>query len=118
MLHWYTFALWGLFGGVIVDGLEIWRNIRANNGQWPQKFRTWSYLIAEIIRLGAGAGLAVAFGQSGQVSGPLGALAIGVATPLIVEKLSQQLPTFDYPLPENADTPDANQHHTRGERSK
>ena len=92
MSAWYIFALWGLLGGVIVDGLELWRVVRANGGQWPKAYRTAAFVLAEAIRLGAGGALAVAFGLSGQVTAPVGALAIGVATPLIVEKLSQQLP--------------------------
>jgi hypothetical protein len=91
-MMWWELAGWGLFGGFITDGLELWRLVRANGGSWPANCRSYGYLIAEVIRLGAGAGLALAFGASGQVSGPMGALAIGVATPLIVEKLSKSLP--------------------------
>ena len=95
MLPWYEFAFWGFFGGVAVDGLEFWRRVKANNGDWPPELRTKWVLIAECIRLCTGAGLAVAFGLSGQVTSQLSALAIGTAAPLILEKLSQQLP----PLP-------------------
>ena len=100
-MDWWTSGLWGLFGGFITDGLELWRLVRSNGGTWPGDCRSVAFFVAESIRLIAGAGLAIAFGQSGQVSGPMGALAIGVATPLIVEKLTQQLPTI--PPPERGD---------------
>ena len=92
MQAWLELALWGLLGGGIVDGLEFWREVRTNGGRCPEEFRTMAYLVAEAIRLGVGAVLAVAFGLHGQVTAPLGALAIGVAAPLIVEKMSKQLP--------------------------
>ncbi len=93
MSPWYVFALWGLLGGAIVDGLEFWQIVRANGGHCPRNFRTIAYGVAEVIRLGAGAALAVALGLTGQVTAPMGALAIGVAAPIIVEKLSEKLPT-------------------------
>ena len=31
---WLCF-LWGLFGGLLIDGLEFWKAVRANNGEWP-----------------------------------------------------------------------------------
>jgi hypothetical protein len=93
-MTWWDFALWGFFGGFIVDGLELWHRVQKNNGKWPSGYLSIAFFIAEIIRLVAGAGLAVAFGKSGQVNGSIGALAIGVATPLIVEKLSSFLPSL------------------------
>jgi hypothetical protein len=53
---------------------------------------TGPFLLAVAIRLGVGAGLAAAAGSSGQVAGAFGAVAVGVAAPLIVEKLYQQIP--------------------------
>jgi len=49
-------------------------------------------LVSVLIRLTVGAGLALAAGWSDQVSGPVGALAIGVAAPLFVEQMARQLP--------------------------
>lgn len=94
MESWYALAMWGLAGGAIIDGLEFWNAVRGNAGMWPVEYRSAAFLIAEGIRLLAGAGLAVAFGISGQVTVPLGALAIGIAAPLIVEKLSAHLPAL------------------------
>jgi hypothetical protein len=91
---WMDYAVWGLVGGAIVDGIEFWQIVRANRGSWPLEYRTFAFGVAELVRLSAGAGLAVAFGLSGQVTGPMGAMTIGLAAPLIVEKLSRQLPAF------------------------
>jgi hypothetical protein len=44
-----------------------------------------------VVRVGAGAGLAAAAAGSGQVSGTLAAFALGVATPLVIEKLSSTI---------------------------
>jgi hypothetical protein len=93
-MTWLQLALWGLFGGFIVDGLEVWRMVRSNNSRWPAECLTVAFFVAEAIRLVASAGLAIAFGTTGQVSGPLGALAIGIAAPLIVEKLTAYLPAI------------------------
>jgi len=86
------FAIWGLFGGFITDGLEFWRAVKANGGNWPPGYGSWAFLVGELFRLCAGAGLAVAFGRAGQVNGEIGALALGAAAPLVVEKIAQWLP--------------------------
>ncbi len=87
--------LWGLFGGFAVEGLEFAGAIR-RTGSWPWRSRGEAgpapMLVSVLIRLTVGAGLALAAGWSDQVSGPVGALAIGVAAPLFVEQMARQLP--------------------------
>ncbi len=95
MPQWCVFAGWGLLGGFIVDGMQFYRSVLKQGGTLPQEYGTWVFALAELIRLGAGAALAVALGMSGQVTAPFGALLVGIAAPLIVEKLSQQLPQVD-----------------------
>lgn len=34
-MEWHEFALWGLAGGVMIEGMEYVRIIRANKGQLP-----------------------------------------------------------------------------------
>jgi hypothetical protein len=91
-VHWIEAALWGLLGGAVVAGLDF-SAVIAHLGDWPwrgrKKLRGGPYLAGTTVRLLAGGGLAAAFGQSGLVSNALMALTIGVATPLIVEKLAQ-----------------------------
>jgi hypothetical protein len=95
-------GVWGLFGGFAVEGLEM-RAAYYRYGCWPWKVpRTdvkvapeagpLGYATAEIIRLLVGAGLAMAAVATGQVSGPLGAIGIGVAAPTIVGQLAKILP--------------------------
>jgi hypothetical protein len=43
-----------------------------------------------VIRFAISGGVAACFGATGQFAGPLGPLAIGIAAPLIVEKLARQ----------------------------
>lgn len=91
---WVEYALWGLFGGFAVEGLEVYTAVR-NTGKWPWRVKGEpSFLMllstALLIRLPVGAGLAAAAGHGGEVSGPFGALAVGVAAPLVIEQLAKQ----------------------------
>lgn len=108
--------MWGLFGGFAVEGLELYAAVR-HAGQWPWKRpiqpRTGEvpeagvkgYVIAEVIRLVIGAGLAWAAASTGQIAGPLGALGVGVAAPTIIGQLAKVIPlTISADLP---DTPDS-----------
>ena len=89
------YAAWGLFGGFAVEGLEFAAAIR-RTGKWPWRKRgepgPLPLLTSIVIRLAVGAGLAAAAGEASQVSGPFGALAVGVAAPLLVEQLARQIP--------------------------
>jgi len=94
-------ALWGLFGGFALEGLDMRAAVR-RYGTWP-----WcvadsqggggpaSHLIAELIRMFIGAGLAWATAASGQTSGPFAAVAVGVTAPLIIERFTQVIPLTD-----------------------
>lgn len=93
-MDWWALGGWGLFGGFIVDGIEFWRLVRSHQGVWPAQYSKPGFFAAEAVRLVVGAGLAIVFGETGQITGALGAVAIGAAAPLIVEKLAQQLPTI------------------------
>ncbi|MEV4299396.1 hypothetical protein [Microbispora rosea] len=86
------YLLWGLFGGFAVEGLEFAAAIR-RSGKWPWKRKSQiTPLAASVaIRLAVGSGLAAAAGSAQQISGPFGALAMGVAAPLIIEQLASQI---------------------------
>lgn len=86
--------MWGIFGSLVVDGVQIYRVVLNNGGNWPKDCRSIAFFIAECIRTCAGAGLAVALWKANQISGPIGALTVGAAAPLIVENLARQLPEF------------------------
>lgn len=89
-MEWWQFMVWGLFGSFAVSGLDLWRAIGYNGGHIPPHFKTLGHLAGELIRFTVGAGLAVAFGESGQINGELGALIVGAAAPTILEKLIAQ----------------------------
>lgn len=96
----WSATAWGLLGGLCVEALALHALIhKAEDWTWrkpiPQGLA--AYLISVIVRSGAGAGLAAAAAGSGQVSGSFGALGLGVAAPLIVEKLSKAIPVNDIP---------------------
>ena len=91
-MGWLEVTLWGLFGGALVAGLDFIADV-SRISDWPwksrKKLRAGPYLAATVIRLVLGAGLALAAGKSGLVSNPLSAVTIGIATPLIAEKLAR-----------------------------
>lgn len=86
------YAVWGAFGGFAVEGLEFAAAIR-RTGTWPWRLRgepgPVALTVSVIIRLAVGAVLAVACGTTGQISGPFGALAVGIAAPVLVERIAR-----------------------------
>jgi len=91
----WGYALWGAFGGLSIEGIEFYGVIR-RTGRWPWNIkgepRPLPLLVSVAIRVGVGFGLALAAAQTGQVSGPLGAIAVGVAAPLLIEQMAKQVP--------------------------
>jgi hypothetical protein len=99
-MKWFEAALWGLFGSFAVEGLDLYAAVR-RRGCWPWRVRgprevgVAGYLVAEVFRLVIGSGLAWALAESRQVTTAVGALAVGVAAPLIVERLTRTIPLTD-----------------------
>lgn len=99
-MTWIEAALWGLFGGFAVEGLDLYGAVR-RRGCWPWQVRgprevgALGYFVAELVRLFIGSGLAWALAASQQVTTPVGALAVGVAAPLIVDRLTRAIPLTD-----------------------
>ena len=88
-------AFWGLAGGMTVEALVLYTDIRHTrewNWRRPIPQGMVAYLISVILRVAAGAGLAAAAAGSGQVSGSLAAFGLGIAAPLVVEKLAETIP--------------------------
>lgn len=94
-MTWLEAAVWGLFGGFAVEGLEFVRAIR-RTGDWPwrqpEEPGPLPLAASVVIRLTVGAGLAVATVAAEQVQGPFGALAVGVAAPLLIEQILGYVP--------------------------
>jgi hypothetical protein len=97
-VNWVGAGLWGLAGGFVVEGLDFYTAVR-RHGKWPWNVAgagptagPRGYAIAELVRMIIGAVLAAGVAASGQVSGAMGAIAVGVATPMIVERLTKLVP--------------------------
>ncbi|KQM03084.1 MULTISPECIES: hypothetical protein [unclassified Frankia] len=101
-------ALWGLFGGFAVEGLDLYTAVR-RSGRWPwrtgrpREVGAWAYLVAEVVRLAIGAGLAAAAAASGQVTTAFAAVSVGIAAPLVVERLARAIPLDPPPAAAPAD---------------
>ena len=97
-MGWYGYVLWGLFGGVLVAGLDFVAVV-GRIGDWPwrarKKLRAGPYAAATLVRISLGGGLALAAGQSALITNPVAAIGVGVATPLIVDKLGQAVSAFN-----------------------
>ena len=99
-MTWFEAALWGLFGGFAVEGLDLYGAVRRRQC-WPWQVRgprevgAAGYVVAELVRLAIGSGLALALAQSEQITTAFGALAVGIAAPLIVERLTKSIPLTD-----------------------
>ena len=82
-------CLWGLAGSALVEALDLYQAIqRVKDFPWRLEGEVFllPYVVSVVIRLGLGTGVAAAFGASAQIAGPLGALAVGVAAPKIVQQ--------------------------------
>src|SRR5882757_1072716 len=87
------YALWGAFGGIAIEAVEILGAIsRVKGVPWgkPGEITLGALLISVLIRVGLGVGVAVALANAGQISGAVGAVAAGVAAPTILEQMTKQ----------------------------
>ena len=92
-MQWYEYAMWGLAGGVMIDGMEMIRIIRENHGRLPAEFRTPWAIFSMVLRTGIGSGLTTILGLStDNINTPLTAASVGIAAPAILEKLSKTVP--------------------------
>lgn len=99
---WWEYVLWGAFGGLAVEAIQFYGAIRrAKDWPWRRKdeVRPFPLAVSVIMRVGVGLGLALATGQTGQVSGPIGAIAVGVAAPLLIEQMAKHVSLTTDPIP-------------------
>jgi hypothetical protein len=91
----WVFALWGLGGGLAIEVLDFIKGVRRVH-TWPWRYPYGPgggpYLVSVLGRAAASALIAGAAGASVNGMTPLIAVALGAAAPLILEKLSQQIP--------------------------
>lgn len=96
--------MWGLLGAAAVEAHQLHSDIaRVKNYPWRARgeIPLGPYLLALVIRLALGVGLAAVFGASGQAGGPVGVAAVGVAAPKVLEQLAGRgLMVFEAQHPE------------------
>jgi hypothetical protein len=108
---WWQAALWALAGGFVVEGLEF-AALQRRHRKWPWQVDAdaaeaaggaaagpLGYFVAEVMRLAAGGVLGAAL--TAQITGPLPAVAIGAAAPVIAGHLAAYVPLS--PMPSQAD---------------
>jgi hypothetical protein len=79
--------LWGSFGSLATEIVAIMKTYR-QYGRLPKRYRSVWFWIARSTLIGIAGGLTVAFGPAS----PLHAIYIGMATPLILERLITATP--------------------------
>lgn len=88
-------ALWGLAGGMSVEGMQLYARIHRTPGwSWhrPIPQGLTAYLLSLLIRAGFSAGVTTAAAASDQVVGAFAMYGIGIAAPLVIEKLAKGVP--------------------------
>lgn len=91
-MTWWVALLCGAGGGFAVEALDF---IKASKrvGDWPWRVegepKLGPYLVAVVLRVAIGVVVSWVSWASQQVDTPLAAFAIGVAAPLIVERLQR-----------------------------
>jgi hypothetical protein len=90
VFSWWCAGLWGFLGGFVADGLNYTRVLRQSKSEIPEHYFSAVFFLGVAIRLLIGAVLAIAFVLSGQISGAMGALVVGITAPAIVDKIIKQ----------------------------
>jgi len=89
---WWQYLAWGACGGLVVEALELGPAVRRAGGRlWrvPGEPDLPALITSVLVRLLLSMLAAVAAGLGHQVNGPAGAVAVGVAAPLLLELLAQ-----------------------------
>jgi hypothetical protein len=84
-------CVWGLIGASAIEVHQLHSAIdRVKNLPWrvQGELPLKPYLVALVLRLALGVGMAAAFGASGQAGGPVGVMAVGIAAPKVLEQLA------------------------------
>jgi hypothetical protein len=100
-MQWWELIVWGAFGGAAVEAVEILGAVKKTRQvPWnrPGEVSLSAFATSVAIRVLLGIGLAYALGSTDQVAGPIGAIAVGIAAPLIVEQLTKQIPANVMPV--------------------
>ena len=104
-MHLGSACLWGLLGAALIEAWDLYGLIHEVKGfPWRQgdQLKLAPYLVATMIRLGVGTGLAAIFADAHQVAGALGAASVGIAAPKILQEIAKKgLPSKSFDAAKN-----------------
>ena len=87
-------CLWGLLGVVLIEVHALWSAVTADGAaRWPWRDehddpRTGGYMIAVACRVTMGVGLNAVYAAAHQIDGPVAAVTMGIAAPLIIKQMA------------------------------
>lgn len=87
-------CLWGLLGAGLVEIRGLWSVLQpARVPKWPWRdgrgrSQVWGYVIAVACRFSMAAGLDAVYCASQQITGPLAAVTMGIAAPLLIQQMA------------------------------
>lgn len=87
-------CLWGLLGAGLVEVRALWAALLpSRTPRWPWRdgrgrSRVSGYAVAVVCRFGMAAGLDAVYAAAQQIAGPLGAVTMGVAAPLVIQQMA------------------------------
>ncbi|OIJ69790.1 hypothetical protein [Streptomyces mangrovisoli] len=87
-------CLWGLLGAALVELRGLWSALQpSRKPKWPWKDgrgrpQVWGYVVAVVCRFGMAAGLDAVYAAAHQIAGPLGAVTMGIAAPLVIQQMA------------------------------
>lgn len=89
---------WGAFGGLAVEAIDLLRATkRVKTLPWRAEGEPGLGAIAfsVVLRVVIGGGLAIGLGSAEQISGPMGAFAVGICAPLIISQIGTGMPAAE-----------------------
>nr|WSX75134.1 hypothetical protein OH826_15290 [Streptomyces sp. NBC_00899] len=103
-------CLWGLLGAGLVEVRALWAAFQpSRTPRWPWRdgrgrSQVSGYAVAVVCRFGMATGLDAVYAAAHQIAGPLGAVTMGVAAPLVIQQMAVRA---EVRAPDNAAAGDA-----------
>ncbi|MET7898172.1 hypothetical protein [Streptomyces mirabilis] len=95
-MMWWQACLWGALGAGLVETGEMWQLHRTQERfPWAKdgKPQIKRYLFAVFLRCFMAIGITAVYGGSGQVAGPLAAVTLGIAAPIVIQQIADSSPS-------------------------
>ena len=87
-----SYFLYGIIGGVFVDGMLVIQAVQAVKRRGLAPYDRWDWWASELVRVCIGGGLAWLFFLSHEVNTPLSAAVVGMTAPIIIARLASTPP--------------------------